>query len=477
MRERKNLAFIHWAREDNVENPDAKREKRSRTERDEHQLTFRTTLPAPLQISVFVATLAGGGLERTMVTIADGFARRGHCVNLLVCRKKGQLADKVPAPVRVRELRAAPMWWARWRAVRADAEGIRQLLRPFLLTLKPPHSLAQLPALADHLMRDRPDVLVSAMPQENLIAVQARALAAVPTRLVLTEHNTLSLRIAAARSANYRHLSPLIARQYPMAEAIVAVSHGVADDLARQGELPRERISVIYNPVVPQDVSARINAPPPHHWLQVREPPVVLGVGSLVPQKDFPTLIRAFVHLRRSRPARLVILGEATEAADTPTRSAELRRLASELGVAEDVDLPGYVENPYPWMARASVFVLSSTYEGFGNVLPEALACGCPVVSTDCPSGPAEILDGGRYGRLVPVGDDRALGEAIAATLDDPPAQEMLRQRATAFSVERAIDQYEELVVGLVHQQDGASGLLPTCAPAARGGALAPTRF
>jgi glycosyltransferase involved in cell wall biosynthesis len=164
-------------------------------------------------------------------------------------------------------------------------------------------------------------------------------------------------------------------------------------------------------------------------------------------------LIRAFAHLRRSRPLRLVILGEATEAAETPKRRAELMRLASDLGVAEDVDLPGYVDNPYPWMARAAVLVLSSTYEGFGNVLPEAMACGCPVVSTDCPSGPAEILDGGRYGRLVPVGDDRALSEAIAATLDDPPDPEALRQRATVFSVERAIDQYERLVVDLVRER------------------------
>jgi glycosyltransferase involved in cell wall biosynthesis len=391
-----------------------------------------------------------------MVTIADGLARRGHRVDLLVCRRKGFLADKVPTTVHLSELRAAPMWRARWAAVRADAGGARQLLRPFLLTSKPPHSLAQLPALAEHLMRDRPDVLLSAMPQENLIAVQARALAGAATRLVLTEHNTLSRRVAAARSANYRHLSPLIARQYPQAEAIVAVSRGVADDLAGLAQLPRARIAVIYNPVVPHDILARANAPVAHPWLQAGEPPVVLGVGTLVRQKDFPTLIRAFAPLRRARPARLVILGEATEAAATPRRRAELTRLASELGVAADVDLPGYVDNPYPWMARAAVLVLSSTYEGFGNVLPEAMACGCPVVSTDCPSGPAEILEGGRYGRLVPVGDDRALGEAIAATLDEPPAPEALRQRATVFSVERAIDQYERLVAGLARAREQA---------------------
>ncbi|MGH6896877.1 MAG: glycosyltransferase [Geminicoccaceae bacterium] len=431
----------------------------------------------PLHISVFVATLAGGGLERTMVAIADGLARRGHRVELLVCRRKGSLADQVPAAVRVSELRPAPMWRARWWAVRADAAGTLQLLRPFLLTPKPPHSLAQLPALADHLRSERPDVLLSAMPQENLIAIQARALAGVPTRVVLTEHNTLSRRVAIARRANYRHLSPLIARQYPRAEAIVAVSRGVADDLALQAGLPRQRISVIYNPVVPHDVPARTNAPVPHPWLHLGEPPVVLAVGNLAPQKDFPTLIRAFAGLRRARSARLVILGGATDAVAMRKRRAELERLAAELGVAEDVDLPGYVENPYPWMAHAAVFVLSSTYEGFGNVLPEAMACGCPVVSTDCPSGPAEILAGGRFGRLVPVGGAQTLAEAIAATLDDPLAPEVLRQRASLFSVDRAIDQYEQLVVELTHQRERAGGRVSGGAPEGRGGALASGRF
>lgn len=437
----------------------------------------RTTERAPLRVSVFLATLAGGGAERTMVTIADGLARRGHRVDLLVCRKRGFLADKVPPTVRVSELRPAPMWRARCKAVRADATGIWQLLRPFLLTAKPPHTLAQLPALAEHLMRDRPDVLVSAMPHENLIAIQARALARVHPPLILTECDTLSRTVASARRANYRHLLPLIARQYPRAEAIVAVSRGVADDLARQGRLPRERISVIYNPVVPHDVVERAGAPVPHPWLQVSEPPVVLGVGRLAPQKDFPTLIRAFAHLHRSRPARLVILGEGPDAAATRKRRAELRGMAADLGVAEDVDLPGYVADVYPWMARAAVFALSSIHEGFGNVLPEAMACGCPVVSTDCPSGPTEILDCGRYGRLAPIGDYRALGEAIAATLDDPLAPEALRQRASVFSVERAIDQYEQLAVKLIHQREWAGGVVCGGVPDSQGDALAPGRF
>lgn len=413
----------------------------------------------PLRISVFVASLAGGGLERTMVAIADGLAGRGHRVDLLVCRAHGFLADKVPARVQVHALPAAPMWLARWHAVRADPRATWQMLRPFLLTLKPPHSLAQLAALADHLARERPDVLVAAMPHENLVAIQGRALAGVGTRLILTEHNTLSLRVASARRANYRRLPPLIARQYPRAEAIVAVSRGVADDLALQACLPRNRISVIYNPVVPHDVVKRASAPVSHPWLQPGQPPVVLAVGSLIPQKDFPTLIRAFARLHRSRAARLLILGGAPDAG-ARLRDSDLRTLAAELDVSQDVDLPGYVADPYPWMARAAVFVLSSAFEGFGNVLPEALACGCPVVSTNCPSGPAEILDGGRFGRLVPVGDERAMADAITATLDDPPNPAVLRRRAADFSVERAIDQYHELVLAVAATEPAGGSTL-----------------
>jgi glycosyltransferase involved in cell wall biosynthesis len=168
----------------------------------------------------------------------------------------------------------------------------------------------------------------------------------------------------------------------------------------------------------------------------------VLGVGRIGRQKDFATLIRAFARVRAQRAARLVILGEAKNAAKHAERVARLRELAEQLGVAADVELPGFAANPFAYMARAAVFALSSRYEGLGNVLIEAMACGCPVVSTDCPVGPSEILAGGRYGRLVPVGDDAALADAILRTLDEPPAAALLRARAGDFSVERAVDGY-----------------------------------
>jgi glycosyltransferase involved in cell wall biosynthesis len=185
-----------------------------------------------------------------------------------------------------------------------------------------------------------------------------------------------------------------------------------------------------------------------HNWFTPGGPPVILGVGNLKPQKDFATLIRAFARVRAERPARLVILGDARGPDKDATYVAALKGLPAQLGIDKDVSFAGFAENPFAYMSRAAVFVLSSAWEGFGNVVAEALACGCPVVSTDCPSGPAEILDHGRYGPLVPVGDDAALAAAICRVLDAPLSRDELTGRAASFTVERAVDQYIELMFG-----------------------------
>jgi len=214
----------------------------------------------------------------------------------------------------------------------------------------------------------------------------------------------------------------------------VAVSRGVADDLARLTGLPREKIQVIYNPVVTPELFVKAEEPLGHPWFAAGEPPVILGVGRLHEAKDFQTLIRAFALVRKKRVARLVILGEGEE-------RPKLEALVRELGLEEEVALPGFVDNPFKYMKRAGVFVLSSQWEGFGNVLVEAMACGTPVVSTACPSGPEEILENGRWGRLVSVGDVDALAEAIILTLDDKNHPDVAR-RALDFGVQRAIDEY-----------------------------------
>ncbi len=273
-----------------------------------------------------------------------------------------------------------------------------------------------------------------------------KRLARAPRRLVLTERVHLSTALSDASAWRRRYLPGLVGRTYPFADALVAVSVGVADDLAPLAGLPRGRVRTVYNPVVRPEIRRLAAEPAPHRWLSDGGPPVVLGAGRLTEQKDFPTLVSAFAKARRQRPLRLVILGEAQRADADRTARAELRGLAERLGVGAEVELPGFVANPYAWMARASLFALSSAWEGFGNVLVEAMACGCPVVSTDCPSGPAEILGGGRYGPLVPVGDPDALAAAMLRTLAAPPEMAELTARADQFSVDHAADSYERLL-------------------------------
>jgi glycosyltransferase involved in cell wall biosynthesis len=233
---------------------------------------------------------------------------------------------------------------------------------------------------------------------------------------------------------------------YATADAVVAVSAALADHVAAHHGLPRSAIQVIYNPAVPDDLAQRAAVPLDHPWFAPGAPAVVLGAGRLTTAKDFATLVRAFAFVRKQRDARLVILGCAKTEKKTVKRQAELTALARQLGIADDIALPGFTANPYAYMARAAVFALSSRQEGLPTVLIEALACGCPCVATDCPSGPSEILDQGRYGRLVPVGDAAAMADAIVQTLDAPPAREPLKAAAERFAIGPAIDAYETLL-------------------------------
>jgi glycosyltransferase involved in cell wall biosynthesis len=221
---------------------------------------------------------------------------------------------------------------------------------------------------------------------------------------------------------------------YPWADAIVAVSKGVADDLAGAARLPRDRIKVIYNPVVTEVLFRKAEEPLEHPWFLPGCPPVILGVGRLTAAKDFPTLTRAFARVRESQSARLLILGEGKE-------RDSLEKLVRELGLERDVSMPGFVDNPYAYMRRSSLFVLSSAWEGLPTVLIEAMACGCQVISTNCPSGPEEILDGGKYGELVRVGDAEAMSSAMLRALSNIPKRVTLKW-VDQFRSETVICQY-----------------------------------
>jgi glycosyltransferase involved in cell wall biosynthesis len=376
-------------------------------------------------LALFISGLSVGGVERSMLKLAHELAARGHRVDLVVANTKGLFRSQVSSLVRLVDIED---WWMRL---------------PWIRNRKRRRALVSAPALARYLRRERPHALLSASHYVNLAALWGRRLAGTRTRLVISQQTQLSRAIANTSFPGRRRplLGWMVRHFYAAADTIVAVSNGVADDLAAVATLPRPGIHTIYNPVVTPELMVKAREPLDHPWFTPGAPPAVLAVGRLAEQKDFPTLLRAFTRVRAIRLVRLLILGEGG-------KRRELEALATALGVAGDVALPGVSENPFAYMARAAVFVLSSAYEGLPTVLIEALACGCPVVSTDCPSGPAEILAGGAYGPLVPVGDDAALAKAILSVLETPPDPDRLRARAALFSVDRAADRYLDVLLG-----------------------------
>jgi glycosyltransferase involved in cell wall biosynthesis len=343
-----------------------------------------------------------------MVTLANAMADNNLIVDLLIVRKEGAFLNLPSPKVRVIELKA---------------KKTRYVF----------HSLWR------YLKHHKPDVLLSALTEVNLAAILCARATFSTVKLIVSEHNipSIDLRHNApfARKVAYWSMRWL----YRMADEIVAVSHGVACDVAAHCRIPVDRVRIIYNPVPANPIRLSAMELPTHPWFGRDEPPVILGVGRLTPQKDFATLIKAFATVRKSRRVRLVILGEGGE------RSA-LRELAVKLGVHDDVDLPGFQENPFPIMARAAVVVVASAWEGLSLVLIEAMACGTPVVSTNCFSGPAEVLDNGRFGPLVPVGNVFEMASAITKTIDKPLPPSVLQERAREFSVAKAYDRYMTLV-------------------------------
>ena len=356
-----------------------------------------------LSVAIFLPALDGGGAERVMLNLARGFVAQGIKVDLVLVRAAGPYLSQVPSQVRVVSL------------------GNRRLL-------------LSIPALVRYLRREQPVAMLCGQEDVNIVALWARRLTRVSTQVAVIVHNNLS-RDSRNATQLKRQLTPYLVRWfYPWANAIVTVSRGVAEDLVRIG-LPLNCIKVIYNPVVTPDLFKKGEESVEHPWFLPSQPPVILGVGRLEKQKDFPTLIRAFAQVQQQRPVRLIIFGEGPERSD-------LEALVQEMGLTADVAFPGFVANPYAYMAQSAVCVLSSAWEGFGNVLVEAMATGTPVVSTDCESGPAEILANGQYGKLVGVGDIKGMAQAIVETLKQPPNSVALQQRAMDFSLEKALAQY-----------------------------------
>ncbi|AWN14281.1 glycosyltransferase [Salinisphaera sp. LB1] len=394
------------------------------------------------RIAFFVPSLTGGGVERVTLTLAGAFAAAGYPVDIVVTRAGGDYEKEIPAGVTLHVLQPTGILRSRWLAWQAGTVPVAALLRPVLLPIRSSRILRHIAGLAAYLQKNRPAVLVSGMSYPNLVALWARQRAGVPVRVVVVEHNTLSQTIRRVRFRwRWRYLPPLLRCAYRRADAIVAVSHGVADDVAATTGLPRSDIRTIYNPVVSPELARAGDARPEDGWFAPGMPPVLIGIGRLTSAKRFDVLIRAFAIMRAQHEAHLLILGEGRE-------RKRLEALVCQLGMQEDIRMPGFVDNPYRYMSHADLFVLSSDYEGLPTVLIEALACGCPVVSTDCPSGPREILDAGAFGELVPCGDDEQLAAAMARTLTAPPGRARQRARAQVFSIEASMQHYREVCFG-----------------------------
>ena len=403
--------------------------------------------PEYRHLALVLDHLGAGGVQKMALSLGRELVSRGHRVDLLTCEANGRLLASVPPGIRLFELERSRSLTARIAALRADLGGLRTMLRPVLLSPRLPGVLRYTASLTSYIQQHSPEALIAATRLINLMTVWAARLSGVPVRVLVSERNPPSMALAGSRRWRRRYLPPLMARTYQSADAIVAVSQGVAADLIGLTGLPADRVVTIYNPVVSEDIAALESAPVAHPWFAPGQLPIVLAAGRIADQKDYPTLIQAFAHLRRRRSAHLVILGEANNGEKAGDLREALLGLARELRVESDVDLAGYVANPCAYMSRATVFVLPSRFEGFGNALVEAMACGCPVVSTNCP-GPREILEAGRYGELVPVGDSEAMASAIERAMIGRYVVPSVRDRAAVFTASAAADAYLRALFG-----------------------------
>lgn len=358
----------------------------------------------PQRIAVLIPNLNGGGAERVTANLIAALVQRGVQVDLLLIRVEGPHLARIPPQVRIIELGA----------------------RRTLLAARP---------LAAYLKQNRPAALLAVMDSAAVVAALARRLARVDTRIVAVLHNATVMRAAAKVPLHDKWLPIALRSQLWLADVVVAVSMGLADELRQLFPWLRAKVQVIYNPVVTAELLQKAQEPPDHPWLQPGQPPVVVGMGRLCAAKDFATLIQAFALLVRQRPARLLVFGEGELRADLAAQVAEL-------GLQDSVQLPGWTEHPAAALRHAAVFALSSEYEALPTVLIEALACGTQVVAADCRFGPREILQDGRLGPLVPTRDPAALAGALELALDRPVAAELLRLRAQDFSEAVCTDQY-----------------------------------
>jgi glycosyltransferase involved in cell wall biosynthesis len=370
-----------------------------------------------LSVAIYLHDLAGGGVERQSLIIAEEFRRHGVDVTLVLHRLRGQLLDQVPPGLRIVDLNSS-------------------------------RTVMDIPGLVRYMRAEKPDILLSNVDFNNVAALFAKALSFSKTKVVICQHNPIS----GAYMADERWISHQIGFLYwvlsPLISRAVAVSSGVAAELRETAGIPVRRVVTINNPVVGPDFAARCQQSADHPWFNQAGHPLFVTAGRLVAQKDHATMIRALAIHRQRFDSRLIILG-------TGHLREKLGDLVVRLELTNAVDFLGFQANSLPYFRHADAFILSSRGEGFGNVIVEALGCGTPVISTRCIHGPAEILDGGRYGLLVEPHDPDALAAAMdqVTTLRERFPADMLRERAGYFSYAACASRYLAIFRSLAPQR------------------------
>jgi len=359
-------------------------------------------------LAIFCPYFDNGGVEHMLVNLSRGIASLGHKADFIVGHSNRPYLGSLPQEINVVELGST-----------RKSEIIEKTV--------------------SYLRQYRPSTILSAKEPSNQLLLRAKQISGVPFKIFLRSVTNISKQLENRNFVKRMLISKGLKHTYHKADGIIAVSGGVAEDISKITNLPRDDISVIPNPVITPDIMDLAKRPIDHDWFFSDQPPVIIGVGRLGRPKNFSLLVKAFEEVRKSIPCRLVILGNGR-------RRERLLRLAKRLNVDNDFWLPGFIENPYPYIVNSRIFVLSSLWEGSPNALTESLALGIPVVSTDCPSGPREILQDGKYGQLVPPNDVTAMAQAIIKTLDVPPASDFLKNAVKDYTMENSARQYLQVM-------------------------------
>ena len=368
-----------------------------------------------IKITFFIPNLKVGGAEKSTVNLLNNLDKSSYTLSLILANKEGEFLKDIREDLVIINL------------------GTYSLVKIFFKLIK-------------YFKKEKPDIFISIFPRFSIASIMAKIFSRSDTKIIVIEHTVFSL--AATNARNFfrriiaRFLFPLLMKFfYRNSEAIICVSKGVAEDILKITGL-REKIKVIYNPIIDSKIYALAEEKASHPWILNKDCPVISAVGRLVKAKDYPALLYALSLVVNEKQAKLLILGDGEE-------RKELELLANRLGIAEKVDFLGFQKNPYKFISKSNIFVLSSIQEGFPTVIIEAMACGVPVISTDCKAGPNEIIENRENGLLVPVGDEKSLAEAILQLLNSKALREKFsregRNIAEYFTIEKSVKEYENI--------------------------------